>query len=71
MIDENQYIESLLDKLDSLNFELLKVKRANSSLKGENRHLRRLNKKLIDEAAKERKPYLRKGQKRGSRGFNG
>lgn len=68
---EQQYIEDLLSTIDSLNEDLLKVKRANSSLKGENRSLRRHNKKLTDELAKNRKPQLRKGQKRGKFGRNG
>lgn len=63
-LNNEQYL-SLVDKLDCVNKELLKVKRANSKLKSENRHLRRVIKKLKDDAAKERKPYFKNG-KRGT-----
>jgi regulator of replication initiation timing len=67
-LNHEQYVK-LLDKLESINFELLKVKRANSKLKSDNRHLRRVIKNLKDAAAKERKPHYRNGR-RGSK-FNG
>jgi regulator of replication initiation timing len=67
-VNEVEYIETLLGQIDRLNEDLHKVKRSNSKLKGENRHLQRIIRKKNEELEKNRKPYLRKGQKRSRHG---
>ena len=68
---EQEYIDKLIEKLDTINEELRKVKRANSKLKSENRHLQRIIRKKNEELEKNRKPHLRKGRKKGHFGRNG
>lgn len=70
-MSNEEYIDIILNKIDNLNEELHKVKRANSKLKSQNRHLQRIIRKKNEELAKKNKPHYRNGQKRGSRGRNG
>lgn len=53
------------DKISELSLQVKQLKRANINKSKENKHLRRVIKKLKDEAAKDRKPHYRNGQKRG------
>ena len=59
------------DKISELSLQVKQLKRANINKSKVNKHLRRIIKKLKDDAAKDRKPHFRKGQKRGDRGFHG
>lgn len=68
---EMEYIDRLLDKLDNLNLQLLQVKRSNSSLQRQLRQARRKVKQLEETATQDKKPSLRKGQKRGAYGRHG
>lgn len=53
------------DKISELSLQVKQLKRANINKSKENKHLRRVIKKLKDDAAKERKPHFRNG-KRGT-----
>ena len=66
---DNIDYEALTTKLGEVTLQNKQLKRANLNMKREVKQLRRLVKKLKDEAAKERKPYYRNGR-RGSK-FNG
>jgi hypothetical protein len=61
--------EILTSKLGEVTIQNKQLRRANLNMKKEVKRLRRIVKKLKDEAAKERKPHYKNG-KRGSR-FNG
>lgn len=67
-MDQVSY-EAYKSLIDNLTLQNNQLRRANTSMKKENKHLRRVIKKLKDEAAKERKPHYKNGR-RGSR-FNG
>jgi hypothetical protein len=63
-MDQVDY-EALTQKLGEVTLQNKQLRRANINMKCEVKHLRRLIKKMKDEAAKEKKPYYRNGQKRG------
>lgn len=63
-MDQVDY-EALTQKLGEATLQNKQLRRANINMKCEVKHLRRLIKKMKDEAAKEKKPYYRNGQKRG------
>jgi hypothetical protein len=63
-VDNIDY-ETLTSKLGEVTWQNKQLKRANLNMKREVKHLRRLIKKMKDDAAKDRKPYYRNGQKRG------
>lgn len=67
-MDEVDY-QAITEKLGNATLQNKQLRRANLNLKKENKHLRRVIKKLKDEATKDRKPHYRNG-KRGSK-FNG
>jgi molecular chaperone GrpE (heat shock protein) len=67
-VDDIDY-QALTDKLASVTLQNKQLRRANLNIKKEVKNLRRVIKKMKDEAAKERKPKFRKG-KRGTK-FNG
>ncbi|MFJ5713138.1 hypothetical protein [Neobacillus sp. NPDC093127] len=60
---------ALTEKLGNVTLQNKQLKQANLNMKREVKQLRRLVKKLKDEAAKNRKPHYKNG-KRGSM-FNG
>jgi hypothetical protein len=68
LVDEIDYL-ALTDKLGETTLQNKQLKRANLNMKREVKRLRRLIKKMKDEAAKERKPHYKNGR-RGSK-FNG
>ncbi|MFJ5716554.1 hypothetical protein [Neobacillus sp. NPDC093127] len=61
--------QALTEKLGAITLQNKQLKRANLNMKREVKQLRRLVKKLKDEAAKTQKPHYKNG-KRGSK-FNG
>lgn len=61
--------QALTEKLGEVTLQNKQLKRANLNMKREVKQLRRLIKKMKDDAAKERKPHYKNG-KRGSK-FNG
>jgi hypothetical protein len=63
-MDQVDY-EALTLKIGEVTLQNKQLKRANLNMKCEVKHLRRLIKKMKDEAAKDRKPHYRNGQKRG------
>ena len=69
-VDDASY-DSILEKLDKYALMNKQLRQANTALQKENKHLRRVIKKKNDEAAKERKPHYKNGQKRGANGRNG
>lgn len=68
LMDQADY-EALTAKLGEATIQNKQLIRANLNMKREVKQLRRLVKKLKEEAAKERKPHYKNG-KRGSK-FNG
>jgi uncharacterized coiled-coil protein SlyX len=62
-MDEIAY-QAFKEKLDNVTLLNIQLKRANLNMKKEVKHLRRIIKKMKDEAAKDHKPQLRKGKKR-------
>jgi cell division protein FtsB len=69
-LDDIDY-KALREIISTLTLQNKQLKRANINKSKENKQLKRVIKKLKDDAAKDRKPHFRKGQKRGSRGMNG
>lgn len=67
-MDDADYI-ALTDKLSSVTMQNKQLKRANLNMKKEVKSLRRIIKKMKDEAAKDRKPHYRNGKRGGK--FNG
>jgi len=67
-VDEIDH-KAYTDKISELSLQVKQLKRANINKSKENRHLRRVIKKLKDDAAKDRKPHFKNGR-RGSK-FNG
>ena len=67
-IDNEQYI-ALLDKVDELSRELIKVTGQRNHFKNKYHTMKRIVDKF--EGNKVEKQHFRKGQKRGKRGFNG
>jgi cell division protein FtsB len=67
-MDDTAY-QAIQEKLGEVTLQNKQLKRANVNMKKEVKSLRRLIKKMKDEAEKDRKPRFRKG-KRGSK-FNG
>jgi cell division protein FtsB len=67
-MDDADY-QALTEKLGEVTLQNKQLKRANLNMKREVKQLRRLIKKLKDDAAKERKPHYKNGR-RGSK-FNG
>jgi hypothetical protein len=67
-VDEITY-QALTDKLGNAVLQNKQLKRSNLNMKRELKQLRRVIKKMKDEAAKDRKPHYRNGR-RGSN-FNG
>jgi hypothetical protein len=63
-VDDVDY-QALTQKLSEVTIQNKQLKRANINKNREVKELRRIIKKMKDEAAKERKPYYRNGQKRG------
>jgi predicted RNase H-like nuclease (RuvC/YqgF family) len=63
-MDQVDY-EALTQKLGEVTLQNKQLKRANINMKCEVKHLRRLIKKMKDEAAKDRKPNY-KNKKRGN-----
>lgn len=61
--------QALSEKLSNITMQNKQLRRANINKDKTIRHLRRVIKKLKEDAAKERKPHYKNG-KRGSR-FNG
>jgi predicted RNase H-like nuclease (RuvC/YqgF family) len=61
--------QAITDKLGEVTLQNKQLKRANLNMKREVKRLRRLIKKMKDEAAKDRKPHYKNGR-RGSK-FNG
>lgn len=61
--------EALTEKLNNAILQNKQLKRANLNMKRESKHLRRVIKKLKDEASLQKKPHYRNGR-RGSK-FNG
>lgn len=66
-MDDIDY-QALTEKLGIVTLQNKQLKRANINMKKEVKSLRRLIKKMKDEAAKERKPHYKNGR-RGSK-FN-
>jgi hypothetical protein len=64
-MDEITY-QALTEKLGEVTFQNKQLRRANLNIKREVKELRRTIKKIKDEAAKDRKPRFRKGN-RGTR----
>jgi hypothetical protein len=62
---DNIDYETLTDKLGEVTLQNKQLKRSNLNMKREIKQLRRLIKKMKDDAAKDRKPHYRNGQKRG------
>jgi isochorismate synthase EntC len=69
-MDEVDY-EAITQKISEVTLQNKQLRRANLNKDKTIKHLRRIIKKMKDDAAKDRKPHFRKGQKRGSRGFSG
>lgn len=67
-MDDSEY-KSILDKLEEVTLKNKQLRRANINKDKTIRHLRRVIKRLKDEAAKNRKHHYKNG-KRGSK-FNG
>jgi hypothetical protein len=63
-VDEIDH-KAYTDKISELSLQVKQLKRANINKSKENKHLRRVIKKLKEDAAKERKPHFRNG-KRGT-----
>lgn len=69
-MDDIDY-QALKTKLDNVTLQNKQLRRANINKDKRIKYLRRVIKQLKEEAAKERKPHFRKGQKRGAYGRNG
>jgi uncharacterized protein YaiL (DUF2058 family) len=67
-MDQVSY-EALTEKLGQVTLMNKQLRRANISKEKENKKLRRLIKKMKEDAAKERKPYYKNGKRGGK--FNG
>lgn len=67
-LDDIDY-QALKDKLDNVTMQNKQLRRANINKEKTIRHLRRVIKKIKDEASKDRKPHYKNGR-RGSK-FNG
>lgn len=67
-MDDIDY-QALTEKLSSVTIQNKQLKRANINMKKEVKHLRRIIKKMKDEAAKDRKPHYKNGRRRSK--FNG
>jgi hypothetical protein len=67
-MEEIEY-QAIMEKLGSVTLQNKQLKRANLNMKKEVKNLRRIIKKMKDEAAKDRKPHYKNG-KRGSK-YNG
>jgi hypothetical protein len=67
-MDDIDY-KTIKDKFDNVTFQNKQLRRANLNKDKTIRHLRRVIKKLKDDAAKDRKPHFKNG-KRGTK-FNG
>jgi hypothetical protein len=63
-MDDTDY-QAITEKLSNVTMQNIQLKRANLNVKREVKQLRRVIKKLKDEAARERKPHYKNG-KRGS-----
>lgn len=63
-MEDTEY-HSILDKLDNVTLQNKQLKRANINKDKTIKHLRRVIKKMKDDAAKERKPRFKNG-KRGT-----
>jgi hypothetical protein len=63
-MDDVSYLV-LTEKLGNAVLQNKQLKRSNLNMKRELKHLRRVIKKMKDEAAKDRKPHYKNGQKRG------
>lgn len=61
-MDDIDY-QALTDKLSSVTIQNKQLKRANLNMKIEVKQLRRVIKKMKDEAAKERKPHYKNSRK--------
>lgn len=60
--------QALTEKLGNVILQNKQLRRANLNLKKKNKHLGRVIKKMNENAAKDRKPHYRNGQKRSSYG---
>ena len=69
-MDDVDYV-ALTEKLGNAVLQNKQLKRANINKDKTIKHLRRVIRKLKEEAAQERKPYYRNGRKRGRNGRNG
>ena len=69
-MDDVDYV-ALTEKLGNAVLQNKQLKRANINKDKTIKHLRRVVRKLKEEAAKERKPHYRNGRKRGRNGRNG
>lgn len=69
-MDEVDY-QALREIISTLTIQNKQLKRANLNMGKENKHLKRVIKKLKDDAAEKRKQHYRNGRKRGSRGRQG
>ena len=69
-MDDIDY-QALREIISTLTLQNKQLKRANINKSKENKQLKRVIKKLKDEAAKDKKPFYRNGRKRGSKGRNG
>jgi hypothetical protein len=67
-MDQVSY-EALTEKLGQVTLMNKQLRRANISKEKENKHLRRIIKKMKEDAAKERKPNYKNGKRGGK--FNG
>jgi hypothetical protein len=63
-VDQIDY-EALTEKLGNVTTQNKQLRRANINKDKTIRHLRRVIKKLKEDAAKNRKPHYRNGRKRG------
>lgn len=69
-MDDVDY-KALREVISTLTLQNKQLRRANINMRKENKHLKRVIKKMKDDAAKHRKPHYRNGQKRGKNGRHG
>ena len=69
-MDDVDY-KALREIISTLTVQNKQLRRANLNMRKENKHLKRVIKKIKDDAAKDRKPHYRNGRKRGSNGMHG
>ncbi|HFK2719075.1 TPA: hypothetical protein ACG1DY_004918, partial [Escherichia coli] len=64
ILEDNEY-QSIQEKLGVVTNQNKQLRRANLNKDKEIKHLRRVIRKLKEDAAKNRKPHYRNGKKRG------